>query len=127
MHRVLRPGARLALSDMAVDGPLPEDLQQWVHTGTCLARALSEAAAVRALEDAGFVVVERWDASSGLRELLHRIKRGLVGAAFATATGQLPDAARFDARHARRVLEEAERAVAGGTIRYLALLAERPA
>ena len=126
MHRVLRPGGRLALSDMAVEGEIPETLRDWIHTGTCLARAMTADAYGRALRDAGFVVVERWDASDGLRELLRRIKRNLVGAAFAAASAEQPSAAPFDVRAARATLKEAERAIASGIVRYAALVAERP-
>lgn len=126
MRRVLRPGGRVAISDMAVCGAIPESLKEWVHTGTCLARALDPAAYARALEDAGFRIVEQWDASSGLSELLRRIKKNLVGAAFAAASGQLGADVKIDLKHARSVLREAEAAVASGTVRYTVLVAERP-
>ena len=125
MRRVLRPGGRVAISDMAIEGEIPESLREWVHTGTCLARALGAAAYARALEEAGFRVVEQWDASEGLRELLRRIKRNLVGAALAAASGQLGADVRIDVKHARDVLREADRAVAEGLVRYTVLVAER--
>ncbi|TAK30146.1 MAG: methyltransferase domain-containing protein [Myxococcaceae bacterium] len=125
MRRVLRPGARIAVSDMAVEGVIPEALEAWVHTGTCLSRALTGEAYERALADAGFRVIERWDATDGLRELLRRIKRSLVGVAFAAASGQLSGAAPIDMKYARDVLREADRALDAGTIRYTAMIAER--
>lgn len=126
MRRVLRPGGRLALSDMAIEGAIPETLRDWVHTGTCLARAMTGEAYAQALRDGGFRVVERWDASDGLRELLRRIKRNLVGAAFAAASAERPATAPFDIRAARATLKEAERAVDSGVVRYTAIVAERP-
>lgn len=125
MRRVLRPGGRVAISDMAIEGAIPESLREWVHTGTCLARALGGAAYARALEDAGFRVVEQWDASDGLRELLRRIKRNLVGAALAAASGQLGADIRIDVKRARDVLREADRAVAEGAVTYTVLIAVR--
>ena len=110
---------------MAVEGVIPEALEEWVHTGTCLSRALTGEAYERSLTDAGFRVIERWDATDGLRELLRRIKRNLVGVAFAAASGQLNGVAPIDMKYARGVLREAERALDAGTIRYTAMIAER--
>lgn len=126
IRRVLRRGGRLAISDMAIEGEIPATLREWVHTGTCLSRALTAEAYVRALEDAGLRVVDRWDASAGLREMLRRIKRNLVGAAFAAASGQLGSAPRIDMKYARDVLREATRVVDAGIVRYVAIIAERP-
>lgn len=127
MRRVLRPLGRVALTDMILEGEVPEALREWVHTGTCLERALSHASYVNALAQAGFVVVETWDASDALRELLARIKRNLVGLAAAAASGALLDTPRLDMRSARATLREAERAVDAGLIRYGVFIAQRPA
>lgn len=127
MLRVLKPGARVAISDMVVEGEIPASLQDWVHTGTCLSRALTADAYASALTDAGFRVTDRWDATDGLRELLRRIKRNLIGAAFAAASGQRDGAPPIDMKYARDVLREAERALDAGTVRYGVLVAEKPA
>jgi SAM-dependent methyltransferase/Ni2+-binding GTPase involved in maturation of urease and hydrogenase len=126
MRRVLRPGGRLALSDMVLNGELPSALREWIHTGTCLQRALSAQSYLQSLTDAGFVVREHWDASDGLRELLLRIKRALVGWIAGAASAALPPLT-FDVRSARDALREAERAVHQGLIRYGVFIAERAA
>lgn len=123
MRRVLRYGGRVAITDMAIEGDIPAALAEWVHTGTCLARAVSGDGYVRTIEEAGLRVVDRWDASHGLRELLRRIKRNLVGAALAAASGSR--SAPFDVKRARDVLHEAERAVDARAVRYVAIVAER--
>ncbi|MGQ0642564.1 MAG: GTP-binding protein [Gemmatimonadaceae bacterium] len=125
MHRVVRPGGRVAISDMVLEGTLPATLQEWLHNGTCLEQALSSQAYVQALEAAGFVMCEQWDASTALRELLLRVKRNLVSwlAAAATSSAAAPP---FDARAARGMLREAERAVADEMVRYGVFIAERP-
>ncbi|MEX2152721.1 MAG: GTP-binding protein [Gemmatimonadaceae bacterium] len=126
MHRVLRAGGRLAVTDMVLEGEVPETLREWVHSGTCLQRALSARAYVGALTDAGFQVVDSWNASDALRELLRRIKRNLVGwiAASASGAGSLPP--RFNLRSARQTLREAEDAVDAGIIRYGVFIAQKP-
>ena len=57
--RVLRPGGKLAVSDMVTDGPIVEslrgDLDAWVG---CLAGALDIQDYVAAIESAGFVDVQ---------------------------------------------------------------------
>ncbi len=127
MRRVLKPGGRLGVSDMVLEGEVPESLRDWVHTGTCLARAMTFASYRGALESAGMRVVEQWDASEALVELLGRIKRNLVGVALAAASGNLGPGVTIDMPEARRVIRDAERAIAGGVVRYGVFVAERAA
>ena len=58
-HRVLKPGGRLAVSDIVTDGPLPEavksSLSAWAG---CVAGALDLKDYIAAIEAAGFVDVE---------------------------------------------------------------------
>jgi SAM-dependent methyltransferase len=58
-HRVLRPGGRLAVSDIVTYGPLPEavrsNLEAWAG---CLAGALDETAYLNKMRQAGFTQVE---------------------------------------------------------------------
>ena len=124
MGRVLRPGGRLGVSDMVIEGEVPAGLSEWVHTGTCLSRAMSVSGYVRAIEDAGFRVIHRRAAPEALRELLGRVKRNLVGAALAAATGHLGSGVKIDVREARALLRQAEDAIAAGTVGYGVFIAE---
>lgn len=124
MRRVLRTGGRVAITDMVVEGVVPVSLHEWVTAGACLARALTFDGYERALTDAGFRVLERADASDALRELIGRIKRNIVGAALAAATGNLPAGVSFNAGRARDVLRDAEHAVRDGAVRYGVFIAE---
>jgi SAM-dependent methyltransferase len=57
--RVMKPGAKLAVSDIVTDGPLPDvirsNLDAWAG---CVAGALDIQDYIRAIEDAGFIDVE---------------------------------------------------------------------
>ena len=125
MRRVLRPGGRLALSDMVVEGEVPEELEDWVNAGTCLAGALGFSGYENALDQAGFRIVEHWDASQGLHEMMGRIKRNLLGFALARATGNLPLNVFIDVKEGRALLRVAEQAVRDGVIGYGVYIAER--
>jgi arsenite methyltransferase len=72
--RVLRPGGKLAVSDIVADGPLPEllqrDLSSWAG---CLAGAIDKEQYIKDLQDAGFGDVEispRWFDPETASELL---------------------------------------------------------
>jgi arsenite methyltransferase len=57
--RVLRPGGRLAVSDMVVQGEFPQDVRRDVESWAgCISGALEEAEYRRLLAGAGFVDVE---------------------------------------------------------------------
>jgi ubiquinone/menaquinone biosynthesis C-methylase UbiE len=125
MRRILRPGGRLALSDMVVEGEVPEELEDWVNVGTCLAGAMGSSGYENALKQAGFRIVEHWDASEGLHEMIGRIKRNLLGFALAKATGNLPLDVNIDVTEGRALLRTAEQAVREGKIGYGVYIAER--
>lgn len=127
IHRVLRPGGRLAISDMVVNGRVPEALQDWVHLGTCLshARALPDYAAL--LESAGFHVVETRDATWALEQLISQIKRRLLTVALAKASRALPADVEIDVAEGKALLKQAQAVVREGVVGYGMVVAERPA
>lgn len=122
LTRVLRPGARVAISDItALPDALPPQLttlQAWV---ACIAdaRSLDEIASL--LEDGGLVVesTERHDRE--LKTMLDRI------AARLDVAGMLGDGSlgeRIDT--GRELVTAAQHAVAGGVLGYAAVIARRP-
>lgn len=74
MYRVLRPGGRIAVSDIVTNGELPEVVKEnMVAWGACIAGALDQRDYSEGLQAAGFVNVEvspKGDAGEFLEELL---------------------------------------------------------
>jgi ubiquinone/menaquinone biosynthesis C-methylase UbiE len=74
MYRVLRPGGRIAVSDIVTNGELPEVVREnMVAWGACIAGALDQQDYSEGLQAAGFVNVEvspKGDAGDFLEELL---------------------------------------------------------
>ena len=59
VFRVLRPGGRVAVSDIVTNGVLPEAVQKSMESwGACVAGALDQRDYVRGLRDAGLIVVQ---------------------------------------------------------------------
>ena len=126
LRRVLRPGGRVGLTDMLANGALPASVAEWVHLGTCLVHARSLADYAALAESAGLRVVDRRDATWALLDLLAGIKRRLLGAAIARATGALPPGVTLDVPRVRAILREASGLVADGVVGYGLLILERP-
>lgn len=65
IHRVLKPGGRIAISDIVADEPVPDSLKAnpLLWSG-CISGAFQERAFLRAFEEAGFcaVKIEKWSA-----------------------------------------------------------------
>ncbi len=130
--RVLRPGGRFAVSDVVVQGELPDDVKRsmdlWVG---CVAGALQDTEFLTLLRDAGFVnghvemtrLYDAQDARGFLGQTGLDVDRvaaevaGRVGAAFVRATKPVPfalrDAKPSDTAAVERLLTEAELPTAG--------------
>jgi len=66
VFRTLKPGGRVAISDIVCDEPVPQHLQDNAHLWSgCISGAFQEAEFMQAFLDAGFVGVsyDKWDAA----------------------------------------------------------------
>ena len=80
-HRVLRPGGRLALSDVVIDDErLPEQLHGALATIACVGAALPADGYERLLSGAGFTDLEREPRQEDAARFAERIKDRLRGA-----------------------------------------------
>jgi SAM-dependent methyltransferase len=77
--RLLKPGGRFGLSDVTIEpGSLPDELQGDLGQVLCMTSALTADGYVDLLEDGGFEVTERLDASSEIIKLLDEVQGKLA-------------------------------------------------
>jgi ubiquinone/menaquinone biosynthesis C-methylase UbiE len=123
LRRVLRPGARLAISDVTADhARLPETLRGAMARVACVGTALSADGYRLMLERAGFDLLREEDRAADAAALALRVEDRLRGARL-IGWHQADGAPTLeDAIHIVRVAREA---LAGGTLGYAIFLASR--
>jgi hypothetical protein len=90
--RLLKPGGRFGLSDVTIEpGSLPDELQGELGQVLCMTSALTSDGYVNLLEDGGFEVTERLDASSEIIKILDEVQGKLAAfLAFQRSSGAAP-------------------------------------
>jgi len=89
MARVLRPSGRLGLTDMTVNGPLPDDIQSLLYWMVCVAGAGTPGQYVATLQAAGFTAFLVDDQRDLLLDMVKDVRHKLMGVALAAALGKL--------------------------------------
>lgn len=118
--RVLRPGGRVAISDMAVYGTLPDDLATFGHGWACVDDALTVEGYRALFEMAGLTVLEAHDESAALDEMLLQLKKKLLLAGLGGASGLL-EGMQTDLPTLRGLIATAKAVVADGRVQYTRL------
>ncbi len=118
IKRVLKPGGRLAITDMAIGGPLPADIAEVISPWTCLVDAKDQQTYAQGFAAAGFVIQTIADESAGLTNLIQLLKRKLLllGAGGVLAGRSMPT---FDLATIKYWLDRLQAEVEKGSIRYL--------
>ncbi len=123
---LLRPGGRLGISDLTVDGYLPPELHGLLATVGCVGGALSSTGYVDLLEGSGLAVDHEEACDGEVRSLLERISSRLTAAELAIAVGKLGvDRQIID--QGQELLRSVEKQVDDGVLGYTMLVASRPA
>ncbi len=125
MFRVLSPGGRLGLSDVILDGQLPEKWQNPVSHILCLAGAESFEGYCEYLRRAGFIDFQTFDESEVLITLASEIKAKLMLAQIAVGLGKLkiPD---FDLKKGNQNINEVVDFIRARKAGYGTIIATRP-
>lgn len=119
--RVLRPGGRLAISDMAVYQALPEDLAAFGRGWSCVDDALTLEGYRDLFTEAGLTAIHVEDESQSLLDMVLSLKKKLLLAGLGDASGWLAGM-NTDLATLRSHLQRAKGLVLEGQVRYGRLL-----
>ena len=119
--RVLRPGGVVGVTDMVIEGELPESIAGVIAPWTCLAAALPVVGYQSLFLSAGLRVVEYADESSSLRKLVTDLKRKLLAVGLGRSLGGVPGLDGLDLGGLRELLNRAGELVRDGTVQYARL------
>jgi len=130
LFRMLRPGGRLGLSDIALDPALlPASLQGVLGVVACIADARPAEEYVELLAAAGFGEVQVEDHAAALSELVKQIDVRLLALKVAAALGKHPGGTSLgvvDLTKAKPLLAEVRAQIAAGHATYVAITAVKP-
>jgi SAM-dependent methyltransferase len=117
MARVLCRHGRLGMTDVVINGPLPEDIQSLLGWVACLAGSGSPELYVSILSDAGFneFIVE--DKRDSLLEMVNNVRRSLLGIELAIGMRKL-ELGDLDLARAKSLAQHAQKLIESGVIGY---------
>lgn len=124
MVRVLHKRGRLGMTDVTINGLLPEDIQSMLGWVVCLAGAGSPDLYVSILRNAGFTEFLVEDRRDALLEMVNDVRRKLLGAELAIGLGKL-EALGIDLKKAKHLAQRSMELIESGAIGYALFKAER--
>jgi ubiquinone/menaquinone biosynthesis C-methylase UbiE len=124
MARVLRPGGRVGLTDVTVNGPLPEEIQTLLAWVVCVAGTGSSEEYVAMLEEVGFTDFAVEDHRKALLEMANGLRRKLLGLELVLALGGI-DLGGLDLSQVKRLARRALELIEDGTVGYTLITAKR--
>ncbi len=122
--RVLHPGGKLGITDIAVGGALPEELETVLSSVLCISRQTMWQDYSTLVAEQGFEGVEVSDESASLNRMLDGIKKRLLLAELLAGTGKLA-VKKDQIAKGKRLVALAKTAVEEHLLRYLMLTARK--
>lgn len=122
MMRVLQPGGRIGITDVTVDGDLPDDIQSVLGWVACVAGAASTTDYVALLGEVGFSGFTVEDHGVAAKALVEDIRRKLLGLDMVAKLGKL-DVAEVDPKGTRESLRRISILIDEGVIGYTLIAA----
>ena len=122
IHDVLRPGGVLAITDVTLEGAVPQGLEGVTASALCLAGALPLDEYASVVEAAGFAVQEAHDLPDIVDGFIDRAVKGLMMAEIAVGLGKL-DIAPTTLQPAKAAMKAATGLVNDGRLGYALVVA----
>ena len=125
MYRVLAPSGRVGITDLTVNGPLPEALQGIAAWVACVADAQPVQRYAAILTAAGFVRIATEEHDAAIAKLIADIQTKLMGVSILAGLGKI-DLGDVDLGAGRTMARAARQATRDGLLGYCLLTATRP-
>ena len=122
--RVLKPGGRLGLTDMTLDGRLPDDIADLLAWVACVAGAATPGDYVATLQSAVFVDSVIEDQRDALLDMVSDMRRKLLGVELAVKLGKL-NLGSLDLDQGKRLARRAVELIENGTVGYTLIAARK--
>ena len=120
--RVLKPGGRLGLTDMTLDGRLPDDIANLLAWLACMAGAATPEDYVATLQSAGLVDFVVEDQGDALLDMVSDVRRKLLGVELAVKLGKL-NLGSLDLDEGKRLARRAVELIESRTVGYVLIAA----
>ena len=124
MSRVLRPNGRLGLTDIAVNGLLPDDIHSLLAWVACVAGAATPEDYVDILQGAGFAGFHVEDQQDALLDMAAGVRRKLLGVELAAGLGRI-DMGSLDLDESNRQARRAVELIEDGIVGYVLITAKK--
>ncbi len=124
LREALPVGGKIALTDVTVQGDLPDELDGVVASALCIGDALSHDEYVELIQSSGFDIVAAEDVNHVAQEFVQRLRTALMMAEAAVGLGKL-DMSRDTIKDVRDMVNVARTHVEDGTLSYSMIVGER--
>lgn len=122
LHRVLRPGGRIGITDVTLEGALPPELSGIAASVACIGMALSKDGYQELFRQGGFTSIHVTDYSHTVRDMVKQLQTKVMMARLAASSG-IFRVESVDLKAAQDLLMAAEKEIKEGRLGYFMLTA----